>query len=381
MFQIRFKRLRRRSHQRIARELYFDIGARVRRLLLVLLGVAIAHTLAVLWFEDIGVSDAIWLTLTTLTTVGYGDFSAATVGGRIATTVLMYAIGITVLAQLASDYIDYRLQRRQRMIEGKWDWDMQDHLLVINTPKFNGAHYCEILVRQIRETPAFADVPIQFLTTGFPHGLPDDLRAHGALHRHGEADNADDLARVEPERARHVVVLAHDHYDRHADSLTFDTTHRLMQHVDRSRTHVVVECVNDANRQRLRDLGAHSVIRPIRAYPELIVRAIVSPGVETMMENLFTHHGDHSQRYDLPVDGLRWADLVAGLIQADLGTALAYTDDAGEVVCNPPSETRVHGTGLIVMVRANQEPTPTRIRECLAAIAAQSPHATTAPGS
>ena len=369
MFQLRLKRLRRRSHQRIARELYFDIGARVRRLLLVLLGVAIAHTLAVLWFEDIGVSDAIWLTLTTLTTVGYGDFSAATVGGRIATTVLMYAIGITVLAQLASDYIDYRLQRRQRMIEGKWDWDMQDHLLVINTPKFNGAHYCEILVRQIRETPAFADVPIQFLTTGFPHGLPDDLRAHGALHRHGEADNVDDLARVEPEYARHIVVLAHDHYDRRADSLTFDTTHRLMAMIDRERTHVVVECVDDANRQRLRDLGAHSVIRPIRAYPELIVRAIVAPGVETMMENLFTHHGDHSQRYDLTIDDVRWADLVAALIQSDLGTALAYTDASGEVVCNPSADTRVRGSGLIVMVRANQEPTPARIKACLRAVA------------
>ena len=134
-------------------------------------------------------------------------------------------------------------------------------------------------------------------------------------------------------------------------------------------------------RRRLVLAGASTSLRPIRAYPELIVRAIVSPGVETMMENLFTHHGDHSQRYDLPVDGLRWADLVAGLIQADLGTALAYADDAGEVVCNPPSDTRVHGTGLIVMVRANQEPTPTRIRECLAAIAAQSPHATTAPGT
>ena len=55
MFQIRLKRLRRRSHQRIARELYFDIGARVRRLLVVLPGVAVAHTLAILWFEDIGV--------------------------------------------------------------------------------------------------------------------------------------------------------------------------------------------------------------------------------------------------------------------------------------------------------------------------------------
>ena len=367
--RLRRLRLRTRSHKRVARELYFDIGSRVRRLLLVLLAVSVTHTLVMLAFEDIGVADAIWLTLTTLTTVGYGDFSAATPAGRVATVVLLYAVGITVLAQLASDYIDYRLQRRQRMLEGKWNWDMEDHLLVVNTPRYNGARYCELFVRQIRETPAFADLPIQFLTTGFPHGLPDTLRELGALHRHGEADNVDDLARVEPEYARHIVVLAHDHYDRRADSLTFDTTHRLMAMIDRERTHVVVECVDDANRQRLRDLGAHSVIRPIRAYPELIVRAIVAPGVETMMENLFTHHGDHSQRYDLTIDDVRWADLVAALIQSDLGTALAYTDEAGEVVCNPSAGTRVRGSGLIVMVRANQEPTPARIKACLRAIA------------
>lgn len=370
MFGLRLRLLRRRSHKRVARELYFDIGARVRRLLLVLLLVGGAHTLAMLWFEDIGLANALWLTLTTLTTVGYGDVSASTFGGRVATVVLLYAVGITVLAQLASDYIDYRLQRRRRMIEGKWDWDMQDHLLVINTPRYNAAHYCELLVRQIRETPAFADMPIQFLTTDFAHGLPETLRELGALHRHGEADNEDDLARVEPQHARYIAVLAHDQYDRHADSLTFDTAHRLMQHIDPKRTHVVAECVHDANRRRLRDLGVHSVIRPIRAYPELVVRAIVAPGVETMMENLFTHHGDHSQRYDVALDGVRWADLVAALVSDDLGTALAYTDDAGQVVCNPAGSTPVHGNGLIVMVRAGREPTAAQVRDSIVAASA-----------
>jgi hypothetical protein len=57
------------------------------------------------------------------------------------------------------------------------------------------------------------------------------------------------------------------------------------------------------------------------------------------------------------------------LIQSDLGTALAYTDASGEVVCNPSADTRVRGSGLIVMVRANQEPTPARIKACLRAVA------------
>lgn len=366
MFALRLKRLRRRSHARVARELYFDIGSRVRRLLLVLLLVSTVHTLAIVWFESLGPGDAIWLTVTTLTTVGYGDFSASTAAGRLATTLLLYAVGITVLAQLASDYIDYRLQRRQRMLEGKWDWDMEDHLLVINTPRYNATRYCELLVRQIRDTPAFSDLPVQFLTTGFPEGLPEMLRERGALHRHGEAFDTDDLARVEPEQARYIAVLAHDHYDPHADSLTFDITHRLMQVIDPARTHLVVECVNDANRLRLRALGAHSVIRPIRAYPELIVRAIVAPGVETMMENLFTHHGDHSQRYDLELEDVRWADLVAAVVQQDLGTAMAYIDAQGEVICNPGADTCVRGHGLIVMVRAGHEPSARSIRTCVA---------------
>lgn len=366
---IRLRRLRRRSHRRVARDLEFDLGARVRRLLYLLLGVAAVHTLAMLWLERMALENAIWLTLTTLTTVGYGDFSAVTTAGRLTTTVLLYVVGITVLAQLASDYIDHRLERRRRMLEGKWDWDMENHLLIINTPRHNTGRYCERLVRQIRETPSFADLPIQLLTTNFPDGLPESLRSLGVLHRHGEADIESDLSAVDPGLARDIVVLAHDHYDRRSDSITFDITHRLMRHIDTRRTHVVVECVDDANRRRLRELGAHSVIRPIRAYPELVVRAIVAPGVETLMENLFTHHGDHSQRYDLPIEGLRWGDIATGLMQDDLGTAMAYVDGDGEVVCNPPADTRVQASGLIVLVRAGREPSDERVSQCLQAVA------------
>ena len=54
------------------------------------------HALAMVYFEGVLWGDAIWLTLTTVTTVGYGDFSALTPIGRSATAVLIYGFGIAI---------------------------------------------------------------------------------------------------------------------------------------------------------------------------------------------------------------------------------------------------------------------------------------------
>ncbi|GHB13286.1 potassium channel family protein [Modicisalibacter luteus] len=138
------------------------------------------HTLAMVVFEGLGWEDSLWLKLTTMTTVGYGDFSAATPLGRTATVVLLYVAGITLLAQLASDYIDYRLKRKESMIKGRWRWKLQDHVLIINSPNNNAAVYFERLVAQLRTTESLGDVPVQILTDAFPDGLPESLREMGS---------------------------------------------------------------------------------------------------------------------------------------------------------------------------------------------------------
>jgi voltage-gated potassium channel len=369
LFFLRYKMLRKPSAVRQARALHLDTRAKVRRLLGLLLGLSAVHVLAMVLLEDMGFGDAIWLTLTTLTTVGYGDLSAATPAGRAATVLLLYIIGITMLAQLASDYIDYRLERRQKMLQGRWEWNMKDHMLIVNTPKQNPVSYLERLVAQIRETPEFAELPVQLLTDGFEDGLPQSLRDLGVVHRHDLPDHDEVWKAVDLESARHLVVLAHDHHDRRADSLTFDIVHRAFEHIDPSRVYVVAECVDDLNRPRLHSLGVNSVVRPIRAYPELLVQAIVAPGVEQVMENLFTHHGDHAQRYDIEIGGLRWADIVSALIQRDWGTAMAYVGADGGVMCNPPAQEPIQAKALLLLVREGREPKAAELQSALSAIA------------
>ena len=83
-------------------------------------------------FEHLGLGEAIWLTFTTITTTGYGDFSAKTTAGRASTIVLIYLSGIFLLTQAGGAFFEFRILRRERKRRGEWRWDMRDHIIFVN---------------------------------------------------------------------------------------------------------------------------------------------------------------------------------------------------------------------------------------------------------
>ena len=67
-------------------------------------------SISIAWLEpDISLSNGFWWSIVTLTTVGYGDISPTTLGGRIIATMMMF-LGIGLLglfsATLASVLVD-----------------------------------------------------------------------------------------------------------------------------------------------------------------------------------------------------------------------------------------------------------------------------------
>ena len=325
-----------------------------------------SHVLAMMWLEGMSFRNAVWLTLTTVTTVGYGDLSAQSDGGRFATVVLLYFGGIFILAKLAGDYFDFRLHRREKMLKGEWRWGLQDHIVIINTPKHNAEQYFERLISQFRAIDEFHDVPIQLLTPDYPNGLHPSLQKLGVIHYSGEADKEASLRAVNVKEAAFVIILSSYETDKRSDSFTFDTLHRLKEMAIKGR--ILAECVDDENRSRFINAGADSVIRPIRAYPELIVRAIVAPGCEKVMENLFTHGGNHTRRYDVAIEGVSWKEIVCALINHGLGTALAYLDEDMNVMTDPAPNDEVHASGLIVLIREQHIPSKEEIMQVIESI-------------
>lgn len=353
-------------------ELSFE-DARARRAIIVLAIYLVAifslHISAMMAFEKQSFGNAVWLTATTVTTVGYGDISAATVPGRWATVVLMYIGGIFALAKGAGDYFDYRASRRHRMLCGRWRWYMQDHVLLVNAPSNGAESYFNTLIRQFRETEWGDDRDILILTDLWPDGLPQSLQERGVVHVHGHGNQEGMLEAGDAAEAAAIVVLADDHEQTTADSVTFDIVHRARRL--NANGALLAECIDDRNRTRLRDAGASSVVRPMRGYPEMMVRAVVAPGSEYIIEDLFTARGDECVRYEVAINGPSWAKLAAALMLNGAGTAIAYEKAVdGEIEINPLPDTAVSARALHLITKEGRAPSTDEVRRIASEAAA-----------
>ena len=355
---------------RFRRSVVRDLRNRLRFAVVGLFLLIGLHVLAMITLEGLSFGDAVWLTFTTITTTGYGDFSAKTHAGRAATIVLIYLSGIFMLTQAGAAFFELRALRRDRQRRGEWRWDLKDHIVFVNAPETEAGDYLRRLLDQLHRSHAgWAGVPSLVITEAFPDGLPPDLEDDPLIVQlRGRFDDAAALEAAAVKSARLIVVLAEREGDRRSDSETFDVIHRLREFGVECR--IIAECVDDLNRDRLRNAGAFSVVRPMRGYPEMIVRAIVAPGAERIMERLFSSEGDECLRFEVDLTGLTWAAVAQAVLADNFGTAIGFTDPAGELHTNPRPETVVSGKALYVLVDEAQTPTSKGIASALERAAA-----------
>lgn len=308
-----------------------------------------AHTGAMMAFEKLPLIDAAWLTLTTAATVGYGDLAAKTLAGRASTVLLMYAAGIALLAQAAGLFFEYRQEKRDRILNGKWRWNMEDHIVFLNSPAENPQGYFKNLLNEFRKSALpQAQKPALIVSGDLKENLSDDLRKLGVAHVNHTATEKIAFANSSLDKASVIVILCQNENNSLSDSVTFDLVMRARE--ANPNATVIAEAVSDENRKRLLNAGANHVIRPIRSYPELVVRTILAPGTEFVIEEIFNAAGEECVRYDVPLKG-KWADVAVNCIKADIGTPLAYVDMSGRVISNANPNKEIEGKAIIALVR------------------------------
>ncbi len=199
------------------------------------------------------------------------------------------------------------------------------------------------------------------LNTDYPEGLPSSLVNLGVLLVEGHGNHEEDFQQANIDEAEHILILAKDEILEDSDSLTFDICYRMKEHGLSYR--VIVECVEDENRERFKRIGAKSVIRPIRSYPEILVRAMESPGAEQLIEDMFTRADDHFMRYSLWLEGDLWSDIVSAMMMANLGTPLAYVTKEGHISIHPAGNEKVHGQSILMLVRTEAIPSAEEVTE------------------
>lgn len=308
--------------------------------------IAALHTAAMMLFEDLGLRESIWLTLTTMVTVGYGDVSAKSPLGQASTILLLYMLGIFVAAQAASAWFDYLSERRIAMRTGHWDYGaLRDHVLIVAPGKL-GEVYLVRLVTELDTQPATRGRDVVLVTDEYPGGLPGAVANSALKLVTGQAQDPETLLRAAALRAAYVILIADDAENRVSDGITFDVLTRVRETNPAAR--LIAECVDDRNRARLVAAGANVVVRPIRAYPEMTVTAIVNPGSSHILENLVSSSDDHVALLPGDFRGT-WKAIVLQCLDAGSGLPIGARLRDGTIVTAPAAATELDADALYVL--------------------------------
>lgn len=238
-----------------------------------LVGVTIAGTLGLAYFENWSVFDALWCTLVSLTTTGYGDIVPHTLAGRLflmlilcsGVGVVAYSLG-AVTSMLLENQIS-RIMERNKM--QKSINKLKNHIIVCGAGRV-GSNVAHVLR---------AENVSHVLVDNDPERI-SEMEEKGHLVMLGDATQDEVLLDLGIMEARGIVcALAED-----AFNLFIALTARDLN----PGIKIVARAERPESIQKLRRAGADKVIAPTQVGGFQLATAILKPTTVDLVENLFT---------------------------------------------------------------------------------------------
>lgn len=316
---------------------------RIRRRLafiaIALIVVLAGGTAGFVFIENYPVFDAFYMTLTTVTTVGYGEIRPLSHVGRIfnsflilfGASVVLLAIGAMTQTIIELELNQYFGKRRVRKMIEK----LEGHFIVCGFGRV-GRGAADELHQQ----------GAPFVVVDNNEEKVERAIQEGMLAVLADASRDEVLREVGIERAKGLIAtLASD-----ADNLFLILTARTLN----SKIHLTARVAEQSSEDKLRRAGADFVFAPYNSTGHRMAQALLKPHVQQFID--FT-----TQNLEIPVtieqvrvsarSGFIGSTIAGMQIRSELGViVLAIRTAEGKMVFNPPPDSRISvGDHLIVM--------------------------------
>ena len=275
--------------------------------------------------------DALWLSFTTITTVGYGDLSASTLWGRVSTIVFMYFSGLTCFAALFSLLVETAGERQEREVKGLKALNLEDHILIVNFPSVQKVRS---IILELRSDPATAKTPI-VVFTDMVESLPflgENMEDIGFVS--GSPIEEEPYARACLSDARYVIVLARDAQDPNSDSHTA----AILIIIEGLNEGVVTigECVSEKHLTLFQKTRCDRVVLTGGIAARLIVQETHDPGVSTFLAEVTSNRlGSQFYSEETSLEGWTFRDVAKMLLDLPERIILLGVLREGTPVVNP----------------------------------------------
>jgi voltage-gated potassium channel len=294
--------------------------------------------------------DALYMTVITITTVGFGEIVELSNTGRAFTLVLI-ASGVSTVSYGALTAAEFVVEghlrhviERRRMLRDIAD--LSHHIIICGFGRV-GVHVAEELIRD--------DDP--FVVVDNDEGKLERLGQLGYLHVEGDATEEHVLSEAGLERARALVAAVNSD----ADNVLITLTAKGIS----PSTIVIARAKADENEAKLRRAGADKVIAPTTIGGRRIAQILTRPAVAEFLEGEGSGGVDYTLE-EVPVhaggefDG---STLAEAAIRDRFGvTVLAVVRADGALDSHPAATSRLHAGDTLVVIGSDDEVTHLRAR-------------------
>lgn len=315
------------------------ITNKLRLALVILFAVMIAGTLGFYFIEDWGFLDSFYTTITTITTVGYGDFTPRSATGKIFTIVIII-FGVGTMLYSFSLITEIIIESRLRMILGRDKVQkkidkMDNHYIICGCGRI-GFLICREL----------AGEKIPFVVVDNNPEVIQKIQDEGFIYCKGDATQDKTLIDAGIKRAKGIVcVLPTD-----AENLYVILTAKELNH----EAYILSRSEEEESEHRLIRAGADRVMSPYTLGGSRMAMAILRPAMLDFIE-ITTRR----QSLELRMEEIAICDnslligqsLEASGIRENYGLIIvAVKKDSGKMIFNPlASYIIANGDRLIAM--------------------------------
>jgi voltage-gated potassium channel len=280
------------------------------------------------WFN------ALYWVLTTMATVGYGDYFAKTVIGKVF-TIFLYVFGIGLLSLVIGKIIDSVAQIQRKREAGQLKYHGKNHIVIINWSK--KAQYA---VEEILSYSPAPSIVVIDESDRHPLAYQDDVHFIS-----GDPSLEIILERAMIKQARAAIIFADTRIDEAA--LVDGKTLLIASSIERIAPdiHTTVEITQDQHIQNFRFVKVNEFVLSHDAISRLAVRSAMQQGNSEIFSQLLSRkHGDDIYEIPVRIEWKTYGDAFQELIRRG-ATLISDRGDLGinrKLDTSIPSDARLY---------------------------------------
>lgn len=296
------------------------------------------------WIEGWDFLDSLYMTIITLSTVGYGEVREIGPGGRVFTVLLIvfglftitYIVGL-VAETLVAGEIRSVLGRRKVSKKIK---SLRDHYIICGYGRI-GSIICKGLTRKA--------IPLMVIEKD--EQVQEQLEEDEILYLQGDATHEETLLEAGIAKAKGLVsVVSSD-----AENVYICLTARGLS----PRLYILSRAEDEASERKLLRAGANKVILPYILGGRRMVQAIIRPTVSDFLESAV-----HDQSFELAIEEITVGEdsslanqsLVDSGIRQEMDVIIiGIKQKAGTMIFNPSSQTKIQSDDILIAMGRNKD--------------------------